>query len=165
MTSSLSNLVDNLAEGIYKIKYKDCNCFLEYESINSNLIRYRFLSCNKYYLNNVDENLMKEDSGYVTHKWYHMSLITQESPYLKCCDVSNVNGWAMSQNAFKWTEDISVFYEFFIKSYNERSKDGYFLEVDIQYPENLRNTQNLHLIYIIKMNMNKRNIKRVTTEK
>ena len=62
-------------------------------------------------------------------------------------------------------EDISVFYEFFIKSYNERSKDGYFLEVDIQYPENLRNTQNLHLIYIIKMNMNKRNIKRVTTEK
>ena len=30
-----------------------------------------------------------------------MSLITQESPYLKCCDVSNVNGWAMSQNAFK----------------------------------------------------------------
>ena len=71
-----------------------------------------------------------------------MSLITQESPYLKCCDVSNVNVWAMSENGFKWTEDISVFYEFFIKSYNEKSKDGYFLEVDIQYPENLRNTQN-----------------------
>ena len=30
MASSLSNLVDNLAEGIRKIKCKDCNCFLEY---------------------------------------------------------------------------------------------------------------------------------------
>ena len=34
MANSLSNLADNLAEGIYKIKYKDCNCFLENESVN-----------------------------------------------------------------------------------------------------------------------------------
>ena len=68
MASSLSNLAIFFAEGIYKIKCKDCNCFLEFESINSNLIRYRFLSCNKYYLNNLDENFMKDDSGYVTHK-------------------------------------------------------------------------------------------------
>ena len=27
MTSSLSNLVDNLAKGIHKIKFQDCNCF------------------------------------------------------------------------------------------------------------------------------------------
>ena len=27
--SSLSNLVDNLAEGIHKIKCKDCDCFIE----------------------------------------------------------------------------------------------------------------------------------------
>ena len=33
MTSSLSNLVDNLAKGIHKIKCKDCYCFLEYESV------------------------------------------------------------------------------------------------------------------------------------
>ena len=32
MASSLSNLADNLAEGIHKIKCKDCDCFLEYES-------------------------------------------------------------------------------------------------------------------------------------
>ena len=31
MASSLSNLVDNLAKGIHKIKCKDCDCFLEYE--------------------------------------------------------------------------------------------------------------------------------------
>ena len=30
MTSSLSNLVDNLTEGIHKIKRNDCDCFLEY---------------------------------------------------------------------------------------------------------------------------------------
>ena len=32
MASSLSNLVDNLPEGIHKIKCKDCDCFLESES-------------------------------------------------------------------------------------------------------------------------------------
>ena len=30
MATSLSNLVDNLTEGIHKIKCKDCDCFLEY---------------------------------------------------------------------------------------------------------------------------------------
>ena len=36
MASSLSNFVDNLPEGIHKIKSKDCNCFLEYESVKDN---------------------------------------------------------------------------------------------------------------------------------
>ena len=38
MASSLSNLVDNLAEGIHKIKCKYYNCFLEYESVNEILL-------------------------------------------------------------------------------------------------------------------------------
>ena len=33
MASSLSNIDDNFAEGIQKIKRKDCDCFLEYESV------------------------------------------------------------------------------------------------------------------------------------
>ena len=37
LTISLSNFVDNLAEGIHKIKCKDCDCFLEYESLKDNL--------------------------------------------------------------------------------------------------------------------------------
>ena len=37
MASSLSNLVDDLAAGIHKIKCKDCDCFLEYESVKDNL--------------------------------------------------------------------------------------------------------------------------------
>ena len=41
MTSSLSNLVDDLAPGIYKIKCKDFNCFFEHESFNDSLIKYK----------------------------------------------------------------------------------------------------------------------------
>ena len=44
MESSLSNLVDNRSERIHKIKCKDCNCFLEYESVNDNLMNYKCLS-------------------------------------------------------------------------------------------------------------------------
>ena len=49
MATSLSNLVDNLTEGNDKIKYKYCDCFLEYESVKDNLINYKCLSCNKDY--------------------------------------------------------------------------------------------------------------------
>ena len=44
MARSLSNLVDNLAKEILKIKYKDCGCFLEHESVKDNLIKYKWLS-------------------------------------------------------------------------------------------------------------------------
>ena len=54
---STSNLVDNLAEGIHKLKCKDCDCFLEYESVRDNLIKYKCLSCNKDYPNKLDEKL------------------------------------------------------------------------------------------------------------
>ena len=43
---------------------------------------------------------------------------------------------------FKWVKDISKFDESFIKSYNEEIHKGYFLEVDVQYPENLHNLHN-----------------------
>ena len=36
-------------------------------------------------------------------------------------------------NGFKWVEDFSGFDEGLIRSYNEISKEGYFLEVDIEY--------------------------------
>ena len=63
MGSSLSNLINDLAEGIHKIKwknehnnkmcekcrikYKDCDCFLEYAYFTDNLIEYKCLCCNK----------------------------------------------------------------------------------------------------------------------
>ena len=60
LSQPLSNLVDNLTEGIHKIKCKDCDCFLEYESVKDNLIKYKCLACNKDYSNKIDEELKKQ---------------------------------------------------------------------------------------------------------
>ena len=60
MASSLSNLVDNLTDGIHKIKCEDCDCFLEYESVKDNLVKYKCLSYNKDYSNMLDEKLKKQ---------------------------------------------------------------------------------------------------------
>ena len=60
MASSLSNLVDNLTEGIHKIKCKDCDCFVEYGSVKDNLIKYKYLSCSRDYLNKLVEELKKK---------------------------------------------------------------------------------------------------------
>ena len=49
MATSLSNLVDNLTERIRKTKCKGFDCFLEYESVKVNLIKYKCLTCNKDY--------------------------------------------------------------------------------------------------------------------
>ena len=38
---------------------------------------------------------------------------------------------------FEWIKDTSQFNEHFIKSYNEESDEGYFMEVDVQYLEKL----------------------------
>ena len=40
MASSLSNLADKLTEAIHKIRCNDCYCFLEYQSVKDNLIKY-----------------------------------------------------------------------------------------------------------------------------
>ena len=60
MATSLSNSVDNLTEVIQKIKCKDRDCFLEYESVKDNLIKCKCLTCNKDYPNKIDEDLKKQ---------------------------------------------------------------------------------------------------------
>ena len=60
MATSLSNLVDDLTEGIQEIKCKDCDCFLEYENVKDNLRKYKCLSCNRSYSNKIDEELKKQ---------------------------------------------------------------------------------------------------------
>ena len=55
-----------------------------------------------------------------------------ESSYIEFIDANNLCGWAMSQilsvNGFEWVEKLSKFNERFIKTYNENSDKGYFLE-------------------------------------
>ena len=68
------------------------------------------------------------------------------SSYIQYWDVINLYVWAMLQklpvNNFEWIKDTSQFNEDFIKNYNEESDEGYFLEVDIQYPEKLHELHN-----------------------
>ena len=45
-------------------------------------------------------------------------------------------------NRFKWIEETSQFNEDFLKNYNEESSEGYFLEVDVQYPKQLHELHN-----------------------
>ena len=73
MANSLSNLVNNLSEGLYRIKcklghddkkcktceikYKYCECFLEYTNFKDGLIEYKCLVCNKNCQTKFDEKL------------------------------------------------------------------------------------------------------------
>ena len=82
---------------------------------------HRYAKVNNKYMNNYDKST--------------------ESSYLTYLDAKNLYGWAMSQklpiNGLKWENDVSRFNEDFIKNYNENSDEGYFLEVDIEYPKQL----------------------------
>ena len=82
---------------------------------------HRYAKANNKYLKNYDKNI--------------------ESSYLMHLDANNLYGWAMSQKlptyGFKWVTDVSRFNERFIKTYNENSNIGCFLEVDVEYPKEL----------------------------
>ena len=63
----------------------------------------------------------------------------KESSFIQYFNVNNLYGWAMSQklpvNNFEWIKHTSEFNDNFIKNYNEKSDERYFLEVDVQYLE------------------------------
>ena len=87
---------------------------------------HRYAKANNKYMKNYDKN--------------------KELSYLKYWDVNNLYGWAMSQklpvNKFEWIEETSQFNEDFITNYNEESDEGYFLEVEVQYPQKLHELHN-----------------------
>ena len=84
---------------------------------------HRHAKANNKYIKNYDKNI--------------------KSSHLMYLDANNLCGWAMSQklplDGFKWIKKWSEFIEDFIKNYNENSDNGYFLEVDVEYPKNLFN--------------------------
>ena len=73
MATTLSYLINSLADGIHKIKcknehdnkkcemcrikYNDCDCFFEYTNFKDNLIEYKCLCYNKNYQKMFGENL------------------------------------------------------------------------------------------------------------
>ena len=50
-------------------------------------------------------------------------------------------------SSFKLFEDLSEFDKGFIKSDNEKSKNGYFLKVDVQYPKQLHESIIIYHFY------------------
>ena len=116
-------------------------------------------------LTDIDMLLMVEKGtgGGISHAihWYvksnnknMKSYDNNISSYLMYLDTSNLYGWAMSEklpvNGFKWIEKsrLSRFNEIFIKNYNQNSDEGYFLEVDIDYPKELFNLHKNLLFYL-----------------
>ena len=71
---------------------------------------------------------------------------SKESLYLQYWDVNNLYGCEMSQkspvNNFRWVENTSQFKKDFIKSYNQNSDEGHFLEVDFKNPEEVNELHN-----------------------
>ena len=82
---------------------------------------HRYAKANNKYMKNYDKSI--------------------ESSYLTYLGANNLYGLAMSQklpvNHFKWENDLSRFNEAFTKNYNENSDEGYFLEIDVEYPKKI----------------------------
>ena len=62
----------------------------------------------------------------------------KQSTFLSYLDMNNLYGWAMSEylpyEGFKW---LKTFDRFDVMSFSEKSLIGYFLEVDLKYPDEL----------------------------
>ena len=69
----------------------------------------------------------------------------KESSYIQYLDANNLYGKAMMEKlpvrGFRWMTDISRMDEELVRSYDKNDIEGYILEVDVDYPNEL---QNLH---------------------
>ena len=67
----------------------------------------------------------------------------KQSTFISYLDMNNLYGWAMSEylpyGRFKWLKNID---KFDIMSINDKSSIGYFLEVDLEYPDELHELHN-----------------------
>ena len=65
------------------------------------------------------------------------------STFISYLDMNNLYGWAMSEyhlyRGFKWLKNIDKFDKI---SINDKSSIGYFLEVDLEYPDELHKLHN-----------------------
>ena len=59
MSSSLSNLVDNLSEGLHSGKCTDCKSCLDYMIFNDDQLIFRCFECKKNYKNDFNKELIK----------------------------------------------------------------------------------------------------------
>ena len=103
----------------------DENVFLTYEKgIRRGIcqVTWKYAEANNKYMKNYDKN--------------------KESSLLIYVDANNLYGWAMSKklpvDGFKLVDDLSMFTEDFIKSYDEEGDVSYLLVVDVEDPIKVR---------------------------
>ena len=69
--------------------------------------------------------------------------LEKPSTFITYLDKNNLYGWSMSEylpyGEFEWLENVD---EFDVNSINEKSEIGYFLEVDLEYPNELHELHN-----------------------
>ena len=91
----------------------------------SSYIAKRFSKANNKYMQSYDD---KKPSRYITY-----------------LDTNNLYGWAVSQyllySGFKWLNQTETD-KFDVSSMNENSSNGYILEVDLEYPDELHELHN-----------------------
>ena len=63
----------------------------------------------------------------------------KSSTFISYLDMNNLYGWALSEylpcGRFKWLKNID---KFDVMSISQKRSIGYFLEVDLEYPDELR---------------------------
>ena len=59
MSTSLSNLVDNLSEGIHNNRYADCKSFLDYMKTKDENLIFKCFSCKKNYEKDYNKELIE----------------------------------------------------------------------------------------------------------
>ena len=121
MGSSLSNLVNNLVERIHKIKckygpddkkcetcgikYKYCDCFIQYTNFKDDLIEYKCLYCNKTYQQKFDEKLKERFFStykFCNHDKNKFTLLLRKGvyPYKYMDDWEKFNGASLPEKNF-----------------------------------------------------------------
>ena len=63
MSSSLSNLVDNLSEGLHNDRCIDCKSCLDYMTTKYEQLIFRYFECKKNYKNDFDKELINRFSS------------------------------------------------------------------------------------------------------
>ena len=69
MSSSLSNLVDNLSEGLHSDKCTDCKSYLDYMTNKDEQLIFRCFECKKNYKKDFNKELFNRFSS--TYKFYN----------------------------------------------------------------------------------------------